>query len=149
MNKSLSLSNVHIVRQGQMRIESIIPQSGKNMFFGESPTWTYVFCGFAFSILLGLFFLYANAHASELSYRPYNIFRLKVAILSAIGTGLSSTFLLWISVGVWRFYRRNRSVAGKVILALGVLHLPVTGLTVISHCWSFVEACYLILRSQF
>jgi len=119
----------------------------RKIYRGEGTTREYLLCGFMLSILLGIYAIYVYGHATKLSYYDSDRFRLKVAIAAGIGLLLSTTFLYWISVGIWRYFKRSGSVAAKVILALGILHLPITGLTILILFLDFAVAVKLLYLS--
>ena len=122
--------------------------NGINQFYnGRSPAIAYILSGFLISIFLGLLALSTHSTAIELDYRIGFIkLDLRVILMSALGGFMTLAFLLFISLSIWRFFIANRSVTANITLVLGILHIPVSLLTLLFNVSSFLEGVSALLR---
>ena len=119
----------------------------KQFYNGRSPAIAYILCGFLVSIFLGLLALSTHSTAIELDYRIGFIkLDLKVILMSGIGGVMTLAFLVFISLSVWRFFIANSSITANITLVLGILHIPVSLLTLLFNASSFLEGVIALIR---
>ena len=66
--------------------------------------------------------------------------------MSSLGGLMTLAFLLFISLSVWRFFIANSSITANITLVLGILHIPVSLLTLLFNASSFLEGVSALLR---
>lgn len=119
----------------------------KQFYNGRSSAIAYISSGFLVSITLGLLALSTHGIAIELDYRVGFIkLDLKVILMSSLGGLMTLAFLLFISLSVWRFFIANSSITANITLVLGILHIPVSLLTLLFNASSFLEGISALVR---
>ena len=122
----------------------------RNLYNGQSPAYKYIFIGIVFAVVLGLASLRVSSYATALSYMPeHTRLQLRTLGFGLIGACLTLLYLYWISVGVWRYFIRNSTIWANVILVLGLIHLPVSLLTILVFASSSYDGLVALIRHNF
>ena len=119
----------------------------RHFYEGRSNFFFYTFVGFTVSILLGLsagriygrlepFFSYGQEYSPRVTV---------YGGLAFIFGFLTFIFLVFISVSVWRYFKSRRGFKGWVMLLLGILHVPVSLLTILIDATQFFDALVMTL----
>ena len=119
----------------------------RHFYEGRSNFFFYTFVGFTLSILLGLsatriygrlepFFSYGQEYSPRVTV---------YGGLAFIFGLLTFIFLVFISVSVWRYFKAHRGFKGWGLLLLGVLHVPISLLTILIDATQFFDALVMTL----
>ena len=119
----------------------------KQFYQGRSPALIYTVIGFCGALFLGYLTLSVASVASELGYRV-GFIKLDLMVIgcSIIGGLMSLAFLVFISLAVWRYFILHTSIKANVLLVLGILHIPVSLLTILVFATSFLDGLSALIR---
>jgi len=122
----------------------------RNLYNGKSSASKYIFVGLLFAIVLGLASLKVSGYATALGYTPeYTRLQLRTLGFGFVGAMVTLLYLFWISVGVWRYFIRNSTALANFTLILGLLHIPISLLTILVFASSAYEGLIALLIYSF
>jgi len=122
----------------------------RKMYNGQSSALKYIFIGLLFAVVLGLASLRVSGYATTLSYMPeYTRLQLRTLGFGSIGAIVTLLYLFWISVGVWRYFIRTSSIMANFTLILGLLHLPISILTILVFASSAYDGLAALIKYSF